>query len=759
MKKHLLGLFIFLIYVSAFAKDAPPLVENGAIDLTDWNFEEQPEFPLNGSWGFAWQEFALSGDGAKTFIDVPGDWYDEKNGSDFSSTGYATYTVKIKLAREVKKLGLYIPYAASASRVFVNGELVHTLGTVGQTKDSTVSQMKPVFIELKANSGVLDISIQISNFYHARAGLPTVPSIVSGDSVKKRMIINRMLESLIVSSAITLALYQLLIFLILSRKKESLFFIIFALIIAIRVAATGTSILQDWFFMPYLLVLRLEYITFALTAGAMLLTFNYQYPKEVNKVALILILGLGILYTAVIIFTDSIFFTSLLRIQQGIFFLELVYLIYFGVKVSLKKAEGWFLLFSGLGCLILAAVYDTINSMMSSAKFSMVPVGFIGFLICQAALQAYMQYLEKKRSQELSEKVSVSAKKLSRHFIAIKDSIVGLQEGEQMLVESKVGLYESVEAITDYIDAVHGRIHAQDEIIIESKASTDSLDVFLTRLDNGIERQAEKTDSSVGNIEKLLEKTEELSERFSILEENFNQISNASREGKDNLSQMVFTIDSIANKSEVLLETNEVITQIAEQTNLLAMNAAIEAAHAGDAGKGFAVVAEEIRTLAEKSGDEADSTGKILKEIENSINETVKASGVMETSFSEISDKVSEFSEVLQDITKFIKSTTSQGTMINDAMHTIITELDLVQTESKNIESTRKKASKNFDNLFTATKEVTEEIDGMITHITNLTGAVNKSQYAAEQTRTAINKLTKLIDSEEIVEAEKSAEV
>ena len=170
------------------------------------------------------------------------------------------------------------------------------------------------------------------------------------------------------------------------------------------------------------------------------------------------------------------------------------------------------------------------------------------------------------------------------------------------------------------------------------KEHSESLSQSGSQLSEAIRAQSERTSSVERSVHEILESFDVISGNMQEINSEINHINTSAQAGQNvlentvtgirNLSETVIktsdTINSLGNSSKQILEIVRVISDIADQTNLLALNAAIEAARAGEHGRGFAVVADEVRKLAERTVQATAEINQMTSGISRDVNKSVQ---------------------------------------------------------------------------------------------------------------------------------------
>lgn len=311
-------------------------------------------------------------------------------------------------------------------------------------------------------------------------------------------------------------------------------------------------------------------------------------------------------------------------------------------------------------CIILAVItarmFSTQIVIVSTSVFILLGFFFSGLLFCTVndALKRIMGYLKNMTDGDMGQTISA---KRNNEISAIIRSIDTLQTTVRNIVSQISQTSSQVATSSNQLHSTAERIAngAEDVAAQSETVATAGKEMSATSLDIAQNCQmaaegAQRASQSAQNGAEVVDNT------IAVMVQIADKVRDSAK-----------TVKSLGTRSDQIGDIIGTIEDIADQTNLLALNAAIEAARAGEQGRGFAVVADEVRALAERTTRATREIGELIKGVQNETKDAVSA---MEQGVQQVEAGTSEAArsgEALRDILQQINSVTMQVNQIATA--------------------------------------------------------------------------------------------
>ena len=336
--------------------------------------------------------------------------------------------------------------------------------------------------------------------------------------------------------------------------------------------------------------------------------------------------------------------------------------------------------------------------------------------------------------------------RLSELVSALKGSTGILGDTSRDLSIRMAEHISNIDAASQSISGIGGKVAMQRTRVESVAEGFRAVGDEIRNLDRRIDDQTAAISQSSSAIEQISANIQSVSRTVDRITEEYASLVLQSREGERMVQSVSEQIEEISTQSENLTEANSAIAAIAEQTNLLAMNAAIEAAHAGELGKGFSVVADEIRALAETSATQSGEIRELLDGISVAIKEIVESSRKSAEAFNSVGGRIGRMDGMMKEV----KAGMDEETV---GVDNILQTMELLDGATAEMTDASRKMKDESDRVFSAVddlnslaSETEREASGVSSSMEQMRTAATEASEASEVSLEAAMNVVKMVN-------------
>ncbi len=321
-------------------------------------------------------------------------------------------------------------------------------------------------------------------------------------------------------------------------------------------------------------------------------------------------------------------------------------------------------------------------------------------------------------------KMGATASEVADHASAQKEQASASSEKLQNLVQSMQSVAKATQSQTEEANVVTERVDAMGETGGKVVATATS--------------QSQAVETATKAIDSMQTAVTSLTQAAESSRKQGQEVLQAAQDGHDTVNATVDGMQAIAESSEQISEIISVITEITEQTNLLALNAAIEAARAGEHGKGFAVVADEVGKLAQRSSDAANEITKLIKDSTKRVTDGTNLSSQSQVALEKIAQGGQANIQAIDEIARVAEALAASAVDVQQVMEEVNTHSTTI-SEMAGQQGARRKAAQE---ALTRLVEQSQAIDSLVAQSHSLAGDAEKQMQAVVDRTKEIDQLT-----------------